>query len=772
MSLDAAGFLLILVAMMALFLSQKLPSDLTALTGLLVCGVLEYLTPAEVFSGFSSPAVVTMISMFFIGAALASTGVTEKLARYLVKQVGHNRTLLVAAIVLMGMFFAALMQNVAAALILLPAVIIMAQETETPPSKLLMPLAFGVIFGGTLTSVGSNVNILATDLMAGAGLGRPKFFSFTPYSGCTAFVGFIFLITWAQKALPNRGLRNKNFKNSRADLAQVYQLSERLFSLKVPRDSILCGLSLAQARFHTIFEAAVVSINRDGQRLLSPGSSEILRAGDVLVVQGRKARVQALLRFCGVQVETVTAFQTTEVAALKAVLLKKAPDSWLGQSLSALNIRTQHKVRLVSIIRENKKFCPTSTESLAKGDRLYFVGAANDLEKFCAHVEVEYESVDLESSLSGHLYLARLPEATDLSGMSLEQSKLAEVLGLNVLMINRSGQPICIPDFDEVLQGNDRLLLIGAEDGVSRLGMLGTLEIEELYDEPFLVSSDVSVGEVLLSPHSKVFGRTLVEIAFRERYGLQILAIFRAGRPIRTQLAQTKLEFGDALLVHGPRQQFAILKDDPDYIILNDSGSEPFKSKQAAFAITAIIMVTLLSALHILPTHLAAAVGAVFVLLSRAIKLELVYAQINWKIVFLVGSLIPLGQAMQHSGAAAVVSQVILTALGHQNELVVVIAITIFASLLSQMLDSTVAVVLLSPIVLQIARTTGYDARTLIVGMTLAASIAFLTPFSHKVNLLVMGPGGYKPKDYFKVGLPLTIITLLVLWAALFLRIS
>ncbi len=164
-------FLFVLLGVMAvLFLTEKLPIEITAFLGLLILVLGGYLSPVEAFAGFSSPAVITMLSVFFLSAALLHTGVADMIGGRVHRLIGNREILLVIAIMLVAGILSAFMNNIAAVAVLLPAVASIARKTGVAPSRLFMPLAFGGILGGTMTLVGTPPNILAADLLREQGL--------------------------------------------------------------------------------------------------------------------------------------------------------------------------------------------------------------------------------------------------------------------------------------------------------------------------------------------------------------------------------------------------------------------------------------------------------------------------------------------------------------------------------------------------------------------------------------------------------------------------
>ena len=242
------GFLFaLLAAMVYLFLTEKLPVDLTAFLGLTILVFTGYLTPAEAFTGFSSPAVITMLAVFIVGAALLETGVADIIGGRIHAIVGSSETRLIVVLMVTCGVLSAFMNNIAATAVLMPAVATIARRAGLSPSRLFMPLAFGAILGGTTTLVGTPPNILAAQMLSERGLEPFTLFDFTPVGLMILALGVVFMLTVGRKLLPARDQQALAPVEAR-DLSQVYQLEERLFSIRLPDETPLDGMTLAQTR--------------------------------------------------------------------------------------------------------------------------------------------------------------------------------------------------------------------------------------------------------------------------------------------------------------------------------------------------------------------------------------------------------------------------------------------------------------------------------------------------------------------------------------------
>jgi len=313
---------------------------------------------------------------------------------------------------------------------------------------------------------------------------------------------------------------------------------------------------------------------------------------------------------------------------------------------------------------------------------------------------------------------------------------------------------------DEVLEAGDRLLVAAQPDALLDLMVLGDVELDRGDAESPLESEDVGVAEVAVAPRSSLVGRTLQDLDFRGRFGLLVLALWREGRPVHMDLADEALRFGDALLLHGPRENIQRLATNPDVLVLSGAAQAPRRTKKAKYAVAGLLALVALVVRGFQPVHVAAFAAATIVLLAGALTMPEAYRAIEWKAIFLVAAVLPVGVAMERTGAAGLLANSVVTVAGPLGSYPTLAALVVIASLLSQGLDGAPSVVLMAPVVIQTAEGLGISPYPLMMGVSLAASAAFMTPFSHKANLLVMGAGGYRSSDYLRVGTPLTVVLL------------
>ncbi len=766
MTLELAFLFALLVAMVYLFLTEKLPVDLTAFLGLVVLVFGRYLTPEEAFTGFASPAVITMLSVFIVGAALLETGVADMIGARIHALVGNSEARLILVLMLVAGVMSAFMNNIAATAVLMPAVSSIAHRAGIAPSRLFMPLAFGAILGGTTTLIGTPPNILAAQMLAERGLEPFSLFDFAPVGLPILGVGCLFMVTVGRRLLPAHEDRGPAAAESR-DLTQVYRLQERLFSIRIPAVSPLDGLTLSETRLGNTLGIKVLAILRDGKQRLAPEGDAVLCGGDVLFVDGLVSDLKELLRLQSLEVERAELARLPApaqgVEGVRARLAAGSP--LLGHTLRGLHFRERLGLVVIGIRRAGLlRRIHLADEVLAEGDEILALGKPEDLDALPRQHGFELLDRGLEAigDLQDQLFLIRIPEGSSLAGSTIRGSRLGELVGLTVAGLLRGDETRLAPGPDETLLAGDRLLITAEPSRIVTLVHLGEVQLEPRSTAP-LESEEVGMVEAAVAPRSNVVGRMLLELDFRERHGLLALALWREGRPLHVDFNHVPLRFGDALLFHGPRERIRRLAREPDFVVLSAAAQAPRRTSKAPLAFGCLVLMVALVVGGFQPIQVAAFTAAALVVLFGTLTMQEAYRAIEWRAIFLVAAVLPVGMAMERTGAALLLAQVVTTVAGPLGSYATLAALLVLASLLSQGLDGAPAVVLLAPVVLGAAEELGISPYPMMMGVGLAASAAFMTPFSHKANLLVMGAGGYRSRDYLRVGTPLTVVLLILM---------
>lgn len=368
--------------------------------------------------------------------------------------------------------------------------------------------------------------------------------------------------------------------------------------------------------------------------------------------------------------------------------------------------------------------------------------------------------------LGERLFRAHVPLGSVLQGRLLAESSLREHFNMTVVAIEHNGQVTLSPPPDYILQQGDIIFFTG------NLAKLHQRDIEPYFETlpardwrtQDLESPAVVMAEAVLAPRSRLIGQTLRQANFREKYGMTVLALWRGDRQIRTGLTNQPLHFGDALLLQGPRDRLRVLRAEPDLIVLGNS-QEAVKMMPGKSRLALVIMGIVLLMAAISPTRVGEVTlsGALVMVLVGVLTMDQAYQSIEWRSVFLVAGMLPMGIAITKTGAAALLADWLVAFLGVAGLLVLLAGLFVVTTLMTQAMNGAAVAAVMAPIAIEVAQSVGADPRAMAMGVALASSMAFLTPLGHPVNVLVMGPGGYSFRDYFRVGLPLTLLLFIMI---------
>ncbi|MEM8960794.1 MAG: SLC13 family permease [Acidobacteriota bacterium] len=778
MPFDILVVLTVLVAAVVLFVTEKLRPDLVALLVLLTLTVTGVVGHEVAFLGLSNHAVVTVASVLVLSGGLQRTGVANLVGRHVLRLAGGGELrLLMVMMVTIGLL-SGIMNNIGATALLLPAVLDIARRLDRPPSKLLMPLAFGSLLGGMTTLIGTSPNILIASFLRDRGLTPFSMFDFAPVGLTILAVGIVYMVLWGRLLLPDRETDRESPGRSDRDFEKAYELEKVLFSLTLPAHSALAGRPLAESRLGQALELNVLAILRNGERMLAPGPETLLAAGDVLVAEGDGVRLKQLRGWQHLEVVDgveedgrKTAAEATRINLALAEAELDADSELVGRSLRDLDFRNQFGLHVLALDRAGTvRLTRLKDLQLEAGDVLLISGPREAHGRLKSDVRLatyrylEPEELESRYSIERRLMCVEVPETSLLAGETLAKNRLGGAFGLTVVGIQRRGETLVLPKPDQVLEAGDRLLIRGRRADLDVLGALQELTIDEHSRADFeeLHSERVGVTEVTLSPRGTLSGRTLRDLQFRDRFGVSVLAIWRRGQAFRSRLASEKLLPGDAFLVYGDRGKLALLARNPEFVVLSGDIRETLKEHKAPVSAAIMISVLAVVAAGLLPIYIAAPIGAALMVISGCLSMEDAYRFIEWKVLLLIAGMLSLGLAMQESGAADLIARNVLGSAAAYGTTALVAALFGITVLAAQVMPTAAVAVLMSPVALSSATELGLSPYAMLMIVAVASSCAFMSPVGHPVNMLVMGVGGYRFTDYAKVGLPLTLLILLI----------
>ncbi|KNX41795.1 Sodium-dependent dicarboxylate transporter SdcS [Roseovarius tolerans] len=287
-------------------------------------------------------------------------------------------------------------------------------------------------------------------------------------------------------------------------------------------------------------------------------------------------------------------------------------------------------------------------------------------------------------------------------------------------------------------------------------------DTDEGEDEGPARNDEIVLRELAILPGSTIVGRSANDMKLRTRYAINLLAVSRAGRAPRTRLRTLELKSGDLLLVQGASDAVSGFVNDTGCVPL---GARDLRIPDTRMAIIAgAIMVGAIGivTLGLLPAAVAFALGVLASMVLRTVPLRQVYTAIDWPVIVLLAALIPVAGAMQSTGAADLLARFLVDTIAQGNAVVALGVVLITTMFLSDVMNNAATAAVLCPIALGISDTLGVNPDTFLMAVAIGASCAFLTPIGHQNNTLILGPGGFRFGDYWRLGLPLEVLVVVV----------
>ncbi len=356
---------------------------------------------------------------------------------------------------------------------------------------------------------------------------------------------------------------------------------------------------------------------------------------------------------------------------------------------------------------------------------------------------------------------------SSLVGQTLRASQLQRRFDVDVLELIRDNTHFPQPLADKTLAAGDILLARGGKQDLLKIRESEGLEI--LPDVQFGqkswqrdVSEEEGIAEALVIANSNLIGSTLKDIRFRQSYNVTVLAIRRGQELLRDRMGKVPLRFGDLLLVQGPKQSLVGIQTSRNLLLLEQRDLDTLRTGKANIALSiglAVIAATVVTDYPILVTALA---GVLAMVLTGCLKPGELYQAVRWDVIFLLACLIPLGTAMQNSGATEWLSNQLVQASGDLSSYWMLTLIYVLTVLLTAVLSNNASVILLLPIGAQVAQSIGISPLTVIFVITFAASNSFMTPIGYQTNTMVYAAGGYRFLDFLRVGGPLSLLMAII----------
>ena len=588
MNLQIALVLLIFGITIFLFISKLLRIDVVAILVMISLPWLGLVKPAEAFSGLASNAVVAIIAVMILGYGVDRSGAMNRLIQPIVSAAGSNEKRLIAFVSVTVGLISAFMPNIGAAALFLPAMLRMAKTTDIPASRLLMPMGFAAILGGTLSMVGSSPLLILNDLLRQGGEKAFGLFSVTPVGIALLGAGILYFLLFGTAVLPGAKTKEERKISMQQRLIETWHLPTTVFYCAIPIKSSL-----------------------------------------------------------------------------------------VGKTRSEVKMRIKYKLNLLAIAEGNDVlYAPWRHTPFAAGQKLAVLGDKKDFEQF-------------------------------VSDFKLKDKK--------------EKKPF-------------RRLETAAHAGFA---------------------------ELIIPVKSPIVGKTLRAIELRKTYGVEPIMLLSGDREERGNFSDQELQAGNTIIVHGRWEQIKTMADNIRFVLVTPVEAAEAAGESRPIAATLCFAGAIGLALSGFPLSLGLLTGALAMILLKIVSIDEAYRAIDWKTVFLLAGLIPLGIAMDHTGAAEYIASHLMLFLEGTHAIIILFAVGILATLFSLFMSNVTATVLLVPLVMIVGDVCGLNSRGLALLVALCASNAFALPI-HQVNALLMSPGGYDNTDFIKAGGIMTIIFLTI----------
>ena len=327
-----------------------------------------------------------------------------------------------------------------------------------------------------------------------------------------------------------------------------------------------------------------------------------------------------------------------------------------------------------------------------------------------------------------------------------------------VLGLERDGALLTGDSRGIALQAGDTLVVKGTAKELDQFLGEAELEYVGLGKQGLLDAGDLVLYEVVVPIGSELDGRTPQALALQATHGISLLGISRRAQKLMGRIQLETIKAGDILLLYGPRERVATTAQELGGLSLSDRGAEVLNRNMAWTAVGIFAAAVLLASVKLLALPVALAAAALLMLLLNIVPIRQVYTAIDWPVIVLLGSLIPIGVAVEQSGATTFIAQEILKLLTGAPPWQILAGLMAFTMLVANVLNNTATAVVAGPIAATMAKTLGVNVDPFLMAVAVGASCAFLTPIGHKTNTLILGPGGYRFGDFWLIGLPASVI--------------
>jgi di/tricarboxylate transporter len=363
-----------------------------------------------------------------------------------------------------------------------------------------------------------------------------------------------------------------------------------------------------------------------------------------------------------------------------------------------------------------------------------------------------------------YLTEVRVTEQSKFNGRSLQEIADSTEADVDIIQLVRGQVVRPAPYRYEIIQPDDILIVRADSDDLktflseSGFGLVENVQVKK----EALGSRDVSLMEVTVKPDSPVAGLTVRDMDIRWYFGVNLLAVARQGERLRERLRKIRLKPGDVLLLQGMAGALQEAVKSYGFLPLAERGLKIGEPKRILLATGIFAGAIAIAAAGLIPVQVIFPMAAVAMVLLALVPLREIYESIDWPVIVLLGALIPVGQAFESTGGARLITSTLLGFQGYLTPVALLVVLLVVTMFLSDLINNAACALLMAPIAISLASGLDVSADPFLMAIVIGASSAFLTPLGHQSNTLIMGPGGFRFSDYWRLGLPLEIIVVVV----------
>ena len=372
------------------------------------------------------------------------------------------------------------------------------------------------------------------------------------------------------------------------------------------------------------------------------------------------------------------------------------------------------------------------------------------------------EATDLSRDFNTVDYISdvRVTAGYSYLGKSLKEVEELWRLDIDVIFLLRDGEVIS-EKAEATLKEGDILRIRGDAGEINKLIQRKTgLEIRpsRKWEDVDVTQTDYELLEAVVASDSEYYTQKIKDIDFAGKYEAVVLGVFHNGTPEQETLREVRLDRGDSVLLALRKKRIRDLKEDDNFVVVSDIPVDHYSTKKMPVALAVLAGVVFSAALDLVPIVVSACAGVILMVLTGCLRVGDIYRSFNWKVIFLLAGVIPLGLAMQKTGAARLLSDIIVQTVGQLGPRAVLSGYFLLTTLLTAMISNQATAAILAALAIETAGELGVQARPFLMAITFAASLSLITPWGYQTNTLIYGPGRYRFTDFAKVGAPLNLL--------------